>query len=636
MTSKSDVIDGLLDQFQGGLGFVLSGQPPANDSTWSHMVVNDDMGLTRLAWPDITRAVCDTVRDSNYSYAKQQLAHPAKSTSATPGSGLGHLLAGPFVTFLPLKGALLAINLRELRVGFLLTLYGVSDICQSTVSFCLSIIESAFTVIVAVIALGTTATFRTTDMELFFLAYFMGVISWSLLMAACLTLMHSAKPFGLFMALAIIVATGVQVFMDFGSHFPSSAILLIETIFPFGNFMALTEHCLVFDGLRWSNLDLSINGITGWTQFFCGMVNILLTFIICVLFHLCNAPAFGLAPIGWRRLFRPASWRRLCGRRESEKFTGVTVESVTKRYDTGTIAVSNVSVSVERGECLLCVGANGAGKSTLLDMMCGCREPTSGTITACDSDIFVDIHAYQRILSVVFQENALIPTYTAREHIELCAKLLGKSEEETRVMVDMFASMFKMRDFMNNASENLSGGSKRKLCLAMALAKDPQVLVCDEPCAGIDVEARQIIWRAISSYPEMTSFISVHSIDEAESMTSRILVMSQGKVKFLGSPAEMRDEFKCGYEVAILEDAPISDIFARVSQAVPEVRISPDHPNVLLLPADLRVLAALEAIGDLQYLVHLDSIEITIRKMIEDDELQENVGHLGHSPSVNS
>jgi ABC-type multidrug transport system ATPase subunit len=86
----------------------------------------------------------------------------------------------------------------------------------------------------------------------------------------------------------------------------------------------------------------------------------------------------------------------------------------------------------------------------------------------------------------------------------------------------------------------------------MALAKAPQVLICDEPCAGIDVEARQTIWQAISSYPNMTSFINVHSIDEAESMTSRIVVMSQGKVKFLGSPAEMRDEFKTG----LLERVP--------------------------------------------------------------------------------
>jgi hypothetical protein len=153
--------------------------------------------------------------------------------------------------------------------------------------------------------------------------------------------------------------------------------------------------------------------------------------------------------------------------------------------------------------------------------------------------------------------------------------------------------------------------------------KNPSILICDEPCAGIDVEARQMIWRAISSYPSMTSFINVHSIDEAESMTSRILVMSQGRAKFIGTPAAMRDEFKCGYEVAILdESASIHEIVARVREVVPEVRVDEDHERTLLLPADLRVGAALEAIGDVTYLVHLDSMEITIRKMIEDDEAQ--------------
>jgi ABC-type multidrug transport system ATPase subunit len=183
--------------------------------------------------------------------------------------------------------------------------------------------------------------------------------------------------------------------------------------------------------------------------------------------------------------------------------------------------------------------------------------------------------------------------------------------------------MFKMRDFIDNFSENLSGGSKRKLCLAVALAKNPQMLVCDEPCAGIDVEARQMIWRTISAYPEMTAFINVHSIDEAESMTSRILVMSQGRAKFLGTPAEMREEFKCGYEIAILdESAPMDEILSRVKQVVPEARVDADHERTLMLPADLRVGAALEALGDVEYTLHLDSMEITIRKMIEDDEAQ--------------
>jgi ABC-type multidrug transport system ATPase subunit len=189
----------------------------------------------------------------------------------------------------------------------------------------------------------------------------------------------------------------------------------------------------------------------------------------------------------------------------------------------------------------------------------------------------------------------------------------------------MFNSLFKMRDFMDTFSGNLSGGSKRKLCLAIALAKNPHVLVCDEPGAGIDIEARQMIWQAISSYPGMTSFINVHSIDEAESMTSRILVMSQGRVKFLGTPAGMRNEFKCGYEITILDDsASIEDILSRVREIFPEVHLGTEHERTLMLPADLRVGAALEAIGDVNYIVHLDSVEITIRKMIEDDEAQAN------------
>jgi ABC-type multidrug transport system ATPase subunit len=313
-------------------------------------------------------------------------------------------------------------------------------------------------------------------------------------------------------------------------------------------------------------------------------------------------------------------WKGLLTRAQRVEFAGIRIDSATKIYDKKITAVSELTLAIERGECVLCVGANGAGKSTLLEMLCGARQPTSGTITACESDIFVDTQSYRAILSVVFQDNSLIRTYTAREHIELFAKLHGKSDQETKDVVTLFGSMFKMESCLDNKSENLSGGSKRKLCLALGLVKNPQVLVCDEPCAGIDVEARQTIWQAISSYPEMTSFINVHSIDEAESMTSRILVMSQGKAQFIGSPAEMRNTFDCGYEIAILDESPIEAILERVREVVPDVKLSPEHDKTLMLPADLRVGAALEAIGDAEYHVQLDSIEITVRKMIEDDE----------------
>jgi ABC-type multidrug transport system ATPase subunit len=325
--------------------------------------------------------------------------------------------------------------------------------------------------------------------------------------------------------------------------------------------------------------------------------------------------------VRWSRIFKASAWKGVFKRRRYAEFASVEIENVGKVYNKTIVAVDHVDLSIQQGECILCVGANGAGKTTLLEMLCGAREPTSGVITACESNIFVDTRAYRAILSIVFQENALIKNYTVREHIALFGRLCGKSDNEIQESIDTFISTFKGRDFIDTFSQNLSGGSKRKLCLAIALLKNPQVLVCDEPCAGIDVEARQMIWRTISSYSNMTSFINVHSIDEAESMTSRILVMSQGRVKFVGTPAEMREEFKCGYEVTILdESASMEDILSRVREIVPEVRVEVEHERKLLLPADLRVGAALEAIGDMNYLVHLDSMEITIRKMIEDDE----------------
>jgi ABC-type multidrug transport system ATPase subunit len=97
----------------------------------------------------------------------------------------------------------------------------------------------------------------------------------------------------------------------------------------------------------------------------------------------------------------------------------------------------------------------------------------------------------------------------------------------------------------------------------------------------------------------MTLFINVHSIDEAESLTTRILVMSRGRTKFLRTPAEVREEFNCGYEFTILDDsASIDDILLRVREIVPEIHLGTEHEWTLMFPAGLRVCAALKAIGD--------------------------------------
>jgi ABC-type multidrug transport system ATPase subunit len=506
-------------------------------------------------------------------------------------------------------------------MSFLLTLNGVSELCQAAVAWIVSLIESLLTIVVTIIIFAFVSPFTASNLTYLVVSYVVAVISWLFFSYGLITLLSSKRGFGIYVAIGVIMASAIANILSLGQYIPTALLLILELIFPFGNFMGIMLHSATYDGIHTDNLSLTVDGISGLTRFICVFMNMLIYLVFWVVLNFCKARPFGLAPIGWSGLFKLSAWKALFSRRPLVEFTQIDVENVTKVYNKKITAVSDVSFSIQKGECILCVGANGAGKSTLLEMLCGAREPTGGTIIACDSDIFIDTRSYHAILSIVFQDNSLISKYTAREHIDLFARLHGKTAKEATDLVDFFGSLFKMQPFLDNVSENLSGGSKRKLCLALALVKSPQVLVCDEPCAGIDVEARQTIWRAISSYPKMTSFINVHSIDEAESMTSRILVMSQGKVKFFGSPAEMRDVFECGYEIAILDESPIEPIVGRVREVVPEVKVSPDHERTLMLPADLRVGTALEAIGDVDYVVQLDSIEITIRTMIEDDEV---------------
>jgi ABC-type multidrug transport system ATPase subunit len=621
VTSQKDVEDGLVKEYEDGIGFILSSEVPSEGSTWSLMVMNEPQANGYFPWAVAAQTVCDEIMNSTLVYQSYGFPHPGMTIGSGANAVVGYLYAMPFVTTGLMKGVLLVIKLREMRVGFLFTLNGLGELCQSAVSLLIAVLEALPIIIIGTIIFLVINVLKASNVELFIISYTFSVLAYVLFMSAFMTILHSQKAFGVYMALAIILATGVEIIVQLGDYFPPAVLVIILMIFPFGNFIALFNHGLGYNGLRWDTLSLTTSGVSGTLHFAGVFVNFFLSLVICVLFNMCNPRAFGVPPIGWRNLFKLSVWKRLFRRSEYEEFLAVDVENVRKVYDGKTVAVDELNLSIKRGECILCVGANGAGKSTLLEMLSGAREPTSGHITACGSDVFIDTRAYHAILSIVFQDNSLIPNWTAREHIELFERLNGRSEEKVAASVDRFKSLFKMKDFIDNYSENLSGGSKRKLCLAIALVKNPHMLVCDEPCAGIDVQARQMIWRGISAYPEMTSFINVHSIDEAESMTSRILVMSRGKAKFIGTPAEMRDEFKCGYQVAILDEtADVEAIVGRVSEIVPEVRVSPDHERTLMLPADLRVGSALEAIGEINYIVHLDSMEITIRKMIEDDE----------------
>jgi ABC-type multidrug transport system ATPase subunit len=244
---------------------------------------------------------------------------------------------------------------------------------------------------------------------------------------------------------------------------------------------------------------------------------------------------------------------------------------------------------------------------TLLNIIAGALEPTSGSIETPGA----------AGLGMVFQDDVTITNFmpvglTVREHLQLLCEL-NKREDVSDALTEALG----LEGVRDTRSTDLSGGEKRRLCLAMAMAKQPQTLVLDEPTAGVDVQGRQSIWQAIASMEGSTCFINTHSVEEAESFASKLLVLHLGRVLFFGSPAQLREQYKCGYQITLIDEGvDVNAALAQVQTVVPEATLVEDKPQTVHLPCDLRVAEALGELGDFRYVVHVERLESTILKLV--------------------
>jgi ABC-type multidrug transport system ATPase subunit len=338
---------------------------------------------------------------------------------------------------------------------------------------------------------------------------------------------------------------------------------------------------------------------------------------------------FGRAVIGWKNIFRFGKWKRLFAKRvinvhgvnlndEVMKF-----ENVVKKYG-DLIAVDSVSLSIKSSEIIIVIGPNGSGKSTLINCLIGAIEADSCNIEVFGELVEQDFEILYDNLGIVFQDDPLIDRLSVKEHLELFARLNGAVGEQLENDVSLFANMLDLSPSLNKNAKVLSGGEKRKLCLAIALLKRPSIIILDEVTSGLDVMSRQLVWKAISEFENMTGIISVHSVEEAESVCSRMLVLKKGREAFIGSAAELRNEYQCGYRLTFFDDnADFGRILEVVKEIVPEAVLKDDFSGTVMMPADLRTVDVLERIGKFgRFSIRLESLEETMRKLVEDEEAE--------------
>jgi len=208
----------------------------------------------------------------------------------------------------------------------------------------------------------------------------------------------------------------------------------------------------------------------------------------------------------------------------------ISIRDLTKTYDSGFEALKGVSLDIAAGEILSLLGPNGAGKTTLISIICGLVTPSGGGVTVGGHDVVRDYRRARALIGLVPQEIALEPFEKVINTVRFSRGLFGLPDDPDRIEeVLRQLSLWDKRDSRITA---LSGGMKRRVLIAKALAHEPRVLFLDEPTAGVDVELRKDMWAVVRGLRAagVTVLLTTHYIEEAEAISDRVAVINGGRI----------------------------------------------------------------------------------------------------------
>ena len=222
-------------------------------------------------------------------------------------------------------------------------------------------------------------------------------------------------------------------------------------------------------------------------------------------------------------------------------FKSVSKTYPTKRGQSGAAvkALDDVSFDIQQGEFFGLLGPNGAGKTSLISILAGLSRASSGSVTVHGKDVLTDYAVTRRTLGVVPQELVFDPFFSVREALRIQSGYFGIKNNDA--WIDELLVSLGLADKANANMRQLSGGMKRRVLVAQALVHKPQVIVLDEPTAGVDVELRQTLWQFIAKLNKQgsTVLLTTHYLEEAEALCSRIAMLKQGKVVALANTSEL-------------------------------------------------------------------------------------------------
>ncbi len=217
----------------------------------------------------------------------------------------------------------------------------------------------------------------------------------------------------------------------------------------------------------------------------------------------------------------------------------ISVADLSKTYASGFDALKNINLDIRPGEIFALLGPNGAGKTTLISIICGIVNASTGRVTVDGKDIARDYRAVRAMIGLVPQELSTDMFETPWATVNFSRGLFGKPRNHA--FVEKVLRDLSLWDKKDNRIMTLSGGMKRRLLIAKALAHEPRILFLDEPTAGVDVELRREMWEVVRALRAsgVTIILTTHYIEEAEEMADRVGVIAKGEIILVEEKTEL-------------------------------------------------------------------------------------------------
>ena len=587
-----------------------------------------------------------TILPPNVNFSMQEYSRP-KITKKYPQASLilSILITLTFI-LASMPDMEIILSEKDTHVSALMMIMGMTESVYWFVNFLSPFILCLIGYIISSLVFSFWFGMKGSDFTLLLVASILFIISqlWLLyFLSVFIQKASNGRILTVVMIIFVIFISYMHSFLTLDEDVSNMAIRNIVCIIPFSayelfmmqGYAGYIEKSIT---VQWNDMNNKGYVCPLWIPLMWLAIDCFIYFFLFVILNSTYQRPFGTPIIKWREILDKEAWKRIFQSPKSMRVSSnfdefIEVHDLKKVYH-GTrdvTAIEKVSFDIKSGEVIAMIGPNGAGKSTLINIIAGAIEPSDGyakIFGGIETKRFKEIQKY---LGICFQDNVIIDLLSVREHFELFGAIRGLSQYKLGKFIDYFSSNMQLTEMLNNRAGDLSGGQKRKLCIGLSLIGNPPVVIMDEPTTGVDVQARQLIWKMISSFKNTTTIVTSHALEEAEAVSSRLFIVSGGNVSFCGTSTELRNQYKCGYLLRVeRKDGTAGPVLDLAKSFIPEAHIIDDRKDTIAMPINSNVPNFLEELeknedelGVYSYSFSVEKLEDMLLKLIESEEVNQ-------------